>query len=380
MYLLDLLTGNDVLDSFPIPVMTVRGWSERINAPGKLVFSMHKNHPSATDLNLRMWRPVRLHRNPRDGTNPMLPTWFGFILGKQEIGDRIEVLCHGGLRIFDKRDVSGTFTGQGSTEAFDLLSDTNSNDGDTGITAGTGGVTTTMNLTLSGVTMTRALQDFAGATGAEYQVDPDAQLNFVPSLGSDKSSLIELIFRRDGQPGSDLIDFEISEDGEPMANKIIGTTTGGGGLTSTYTHPTSSDDYPVLVERKAFNQANDQPTLDALTEAYGLQRAFPIPDFKAVPATATKKFNPLSGAREISGLRYEDVSVGDLVLVTTVTPNRNESVVKRIAELIVDVDENLNERLRFTFSEAGVFVTEQYLNETAFDDLKRRVQEIESSL
>ena len=382
MYVIDLLStvGTSVEESLPVPIVTVRGWSKRINAPGKFVFSIHRNHPSATDENLRMWRHVRLFRQPRDGTDEMRSAWYGIMLSKRQVGDRIEVLCHGALTILDKRDVSGTFTGGGSDEAFTLLEATNADDGPTGISTGADGVATTMDVTLTGVKLSRALDEFAAATGGEYEVDDDAELNFVPSLGEDKSDIIELIFQTNGDPGSNVTSFEVAEDGEPMANKIIGTSSASGGLTSEYTHPTSSDTYPVLVERKAFNHANDQATLDALTEAFGLQRAFPIPDFQAVPATATKKFNPLTGEREIAGLQYEDVSVGDLVLVTIITPNRNESVVKRILELIVDVDENLNEQLRFTLGEAGVFVTEQYLSDATLPDIKRRLQEIEASL
>jgi hypothetical protein len=375
-------TGGTVQDFLPSPVITVKGWTDRINAPGKFVFLMHKFHASATPETLRMWRHVRLYRRPRDGTRTKEAVWYGVIIAKREVGDFIEVLCHDSLRIFSKRytGANESFTGQGSTEAFGLLSDTNSNDGATGISQGTDGVTTTLNLTLDHTEMLRAFEEIASATGGEFRGNVDGELDFVPSLGSDKSATIELIFQRDGRPGSDLIDIEIAEDGEPMANKIIGTTTGGIGFTSTYTHPTSTPDYPVLIERKTFNQANNQGTLDALTEAYGLQRGLPVPDFQAVTATATKKFNPITGTRVISGLQYGDVEVGDLVTVTIVTPNTDISVTKRIAELIVDVDENMNETMRFTLTEAGVFVTERYLDDTANADIKRRIQEIEQSL
>lgn len=379
-FALDLFDGSDVMDTLHSPIINVKGWSERINAPGKMVFLMNKHHPEATDDNLRAWRNIRLYRRKRDGTADMQAVWYGLILAKREMGEYMEVLCHGALRIFVKRETGANeaFTGQGSTEVFGLLTDANST-GTTGVTQGTGTVTTTLDLELDHVEMLRAFEEIHAATGGEFEVDELGALNSVPSLGSDKSEIIELIFRRDGQ-ASNLISYEIAEDGEPMANRIIGTSTANGGMTSTYNHPTSTDDYPVLVERKAFNQAQDQNTLDALTEAYGLQRGLPIPDFRAVPATATKKFNPLTGQREITGLQYGDVEVGDLVLVTVITPNRNESVVKRIAELFVDVDENLNEIMRFTLTEAGVFVTERYLDDAELHDIKRRIAEIEMSL
>lgn len=385
MYLVDLCSpaGIDtVVDSLPAPVISIKGWSKRINAPGKFVFSIHRNHPAATDENLQMWRHIRLFRDPRNGDDELLPAWHGFIISKRQIGERIEVLCAGGLKIFTKRYTgpNAVFTGEGSADVFALLATTNSVDGPTGISEGQGGVTTTVDLSLRGVQILKVLEDFAAATGGEFESDDEAVLHFVPSLGSDKSGLIELIFDKTGESENNLIDFEIAEDGEPMVNKIIGTSTENGGMESEFIHPTSPDTYPILVERKAFNQANSQDMLDNLTEAYGLQKAFPVSDLQAQPVTASKKLNPLTGTREMSGLQYEDVSVGDLVLVTIVTPNRNTSVVKRIAELIVDVDDNLNEQLRFTFSEPGVYVTEQYLSETELPELKRRVQELEAAL
>lgn len=377
MYAIDLMdTDGTVVDTLPVPVASVRGWSDRINAPGKLVFSLNRNNPAASDDNLRKWRPVRLYRKPIDGTDTMLPTWFGYLMASRENGERVEVQAQGGLKIFTKREATGTFTGAGSTEAFGLLSTTNSL-GVTGISQGTGGVTTTMDMTLSDVQMLHGLEQFGMATGGEFRVNPDAELDFVPGLGSDMSH-IELIFDRTGNPSNNLSAFEIAEDGEPMANRILGE---GGGFTKTYNHPTSvSSGYPLLVERKVFPVVNDQGTLDALTAAYGLQKGLPIPDFIAQPATTIKRFNPLSGVREISGLEYGDVGVGDLVTVTIITGARNTSTVKRIAELQVEVDENLNERLLFTFSEAGVYVTGQYLDDAAFADIRRRVLEIERQL
>ncbi|MDB5344273.1 MAG: hypothetical protein JWP89_2650 [Schlesneria sp.] len=379
-YALDLFDGVEVMETLHTPIINVTGWSKRINAPGKMVFRMNKHHPEATDENLRMWRNITLYRRPRNGGATMVPVWYGLMLAKREMGEYIEVLCAGALKIFEKRytNTNEAFTEGGSAESFGLLTAANIT-GPTGVSEGTGTVTATLDLELDCVEMLSAFEQIHAATGGEFEVDDYGAFNSVLSLGTDKSDIIELIFRRDGQQ-SNLSDYEIAEDGEPMANMIIGESSSGIGLTSTYSHPTSSDTYPVLVERKSFNQANDQGTLDALTEAYGLQRAFPIPDFKAVPATATKKFNPLTGLREISGLQYEDVSVGDLVLVTVITPNRNETVVKRIAELIVDVDENMNEQLRFTLTEASVFVTEGYLNDSVLPDIKRRIQEIEGQL
>src|SRR5690606_6818432 len=135
--------------------------------------------------------------------------------------------------------------------------------------------------------------------------------------------------------------------------------------------------YGVLIERKTFNEANDQDTLDAMTAAYLTQRSKPITDFRVVPTLASKKVHPYSGARTLSGLEYGDVVVGDLVTVTITTENSTISTAKRVAEIVVEVDENLLETMRFTLSESGVFVTSSMLDGAEIDDLKRRIKELE---
>ncbi len=286
MYQIDIFSDTSlatVQDTLSTPDITVKGWTDMINGPGKLVFSMHKFNASATAENLRMWKPVRFYRWDEE----FIAIWYGFIMAKNKVGDQIEVLCHGGLRVLSRRVInsggSQTFTGPGSAAMFDVLDTTNSDDGDSGIVEGAGDVSTTLNITLNGVDLLRVAEEIAGATGAEFRVNPDAELDFVQSLGTDKSEVLEFIYQQNGDP-SNLLDIEIGEDGEPMANRIYGTSTEGGTLQSTYTHPTSSTYYPRLIEVKAFNQANDQATLDALTETYGKQRGLPIPDLKAMPA------------------------------------------------------------------------------------------------
>lgn len=362
---------------------TVEDWGHRINAPARMSFNMHRSHTKATDENLRKFRRARLLR--WNGST-FAPEWLGYIEADKYIGARRHVICAGTLQFFTKRHTGAAevFNGAGSTEAFGLLTDTNTNDGVTGVSAGTGGVSSTRDLTLDSVDILSAWEELAMAHDAEFEINTDSQLNFVSSLGTDKSSLVTLVYRKDGQPGTNLDEIEFGEDARDMANKIIGYNSAG--LTSEYTHPDSPSEYGdstndlILIERKLFESANDQPTLDALTEAYGKQRAYPITDFRLIPSLESKKFNPVTGERVLSGIEFGDVSVGDLVSVEIVTPNRTIEAVKRVVEVFVTVDENGKETPRYTLSEAGVFVTASMLNAAELRDVKRRISLVESLL
>jgi len=362
--------------------MTVKGWSKRVNAPGKMTFSMHKANLKATATNLRQYRRARLYRRKRDNTNTYEAVWYGYIEGTKQIGDEIEVVCVGMLQLFAKREtgVREQFNGQGSTEAFGLLTATNATDGATGITTGTGGVTSTRDLTLDQREISKAWEELAKAHDAEFEIDDAGAFNFVSALGTDKSATITLSFRQDGQPGSNVNELDLGEDGQDMANRLIGISSALGGLTSTKEDAASQTLYGVLIARKVFNEANDQTTLDAMTQAEVSQRANPITDLRMEPTLATKKFNAVTGTRVVSGLQYGDVVVGDTVTVNIVTPNRTISGAKRIAEITVDVDENGQERMRFTIAESGVYVTASYLDSKEIKDLKRTVKELEHDL
>lgn len=359
--------------------LNIQRWSHRINAPGTLVFSINAFDPHATDENLRVKRRVRLVREKRDGSGTFLKTWLGYIDDKKQVDNQIEVVAQGLLQALSKRETANNelFNGAGSTEIFDLLAAINGI-APTGITAGTGGVTTVRSVQMQGtVDVLSAIGKRAAADGAEYEVDTDARLNYVPSLGSDKSGSIHLTYYLNGQPGTNLAAVQIGESGREMANRVYGVSSVSGGLTSMKEDPASQALYGLLIERKQFNEAQDQTTLDAMTQAFLSQRSTPPSDFQIDPRLASLRYNVTSGSRTISGLQYDDVSLGDLVTVTIVTQNRSETSVKRIVGIDVAVDENLNERLSLTLSKAGVFVTASYLDATQVDRLRTELKQVE---
>lgn len=360
--------------------LTLERWGRRINSPAPLVFSVHRFSAKATPETLRPYRRVRLFRRPRAG-GEYEAEWFGYIEAVKEVGERIEVVCAGALKVFKKRYTGDneTFNGQGSTEAFGLLSDANSAD-DTGIVSGTGGVGATRSLTFNAVDVLSAWERLALAHGAEFEIDAVGVFHFVPELGADKSGTIELIFRRDGQPGSTVDEIESGLDGEPMANRIMATSSASGGLTSVQDDVTSQGLYGLLVDRRQFSEATDQPTLDAMAGALLSQVKIPITDYRVKPTLAVKKLNPITSGRELTGIDVRDIDPGDLVTVTIRTENQSVSTVRRVVELVVSVDANLSETLLVTLSDAGVFVSSALLSANEVGDIKRRLREVETLL
>lgn len=377
-------SGNPIAAIFS-PDITVERWSKRINAPGTMVFSMKATSPKATETNLQHYRIVRLYRQNQDGTEGYSPVWLGYIEATRQVDDRIEVICSGMLKLFKKRwaATGQEFTGEASEEAFDLLSDTNTNDGNTGITEGDGGVDSTRSVKAQGdVTVLRAWELLAEANHAEFEINDDGEFRFVSSLGSDKSGSVHLLYQRDGRPGTNVSGVQYGEDGEDMATKIIGKSSASGGLTSERPAAPSANQttYGMLIEKRQFNEAQDQTTLDAMTEAVLSQIENPITEFRMRPDLATKRLNVRSGEREISGLQFGDVEIGDLLQITVSTENRSIAEAKRVAEIIVEVNEDGLESMSFTLSKAGVFITAAYLDANRITQLTDRVKQIESVL
>jgi hypothetical protein len=364
---------------------SVRAFSKRINAPGRLNFSLPYNSPKVTDDNLQKYKRVRLYRKGSDGQ--YTPVWYGYIEAHKRNGAEIDVFCVGALKFFEKRFTveDEAFDGEGSVEAFGLLSDCNS-DGETGITAGTGNVVSERDLVVNRQDVLRAWEDIARAHNAEFEIDENGEFNFVSSMGTDQSSVVTLTFNRDGTPGGNVEQVEDGEDGAEMANRVIATTTAGGGLTTTRNDPSAQADYGngtddlILAEVKQFNQAQDQPTLDAMADSYLSQVSRPITDFRIVPTMAVKKFNTVTGERETVGLMYEDITLGDLVTVRIQSESQSLDATRRVVEILVTTDENLHETVQYTLSEAGVFVTAALLDFDQVGQLRRKLREIESVL
>jgi hypothetical protein len=376
------ITGGSTAET-TLTDAVIRSWSNRINGAGRMAFFLPTGTLNATASKIQKYKQVVLYRRKQDGSGEDEAVWRGFLQSHKRTEEGYGVGCAGMLDLFRKRFAAEdeTFNGEGSAEAFGLLSDTNSNDGATGVSAGTGGVTTTRDIDMQGrKDILGAWEDIARAHDAEFEINMSNAFNFVPSLGSDKSGTVTLRIRRDGEPGTNLREVEEGEDGEPMVNKLIGTTTAGGGLTSTQQDLTSQGTYGMLTDYRAFNEAQDQTTLDAMTLSLVTQLSNPIQDFQCVPELAEKKMSTLTGQLVTVGLQYGDVVPGDIVTVDIVTESTTVQTTKRVAEIIVDVDSEGNERVRYTLTKAGVFVTDAYLNRDRVGEITRRIAQLERLL
>lgn len=377
--LFDIL-GDETIKVFPDAV--IGGWSKRMNAPGKASFWLPARSRGFEIDDLQKYKRIRFERKRRDGSGVWDTVWYGYIEAHKRMDEnRIGVACQGMLNIFKKRMTTDgqSFSGQGSDEAFGLLSAANGAN-DTGLTEGLGGVTTTKAVTSQGrIDMLRALEQLAQAHKCEFQVNDDGTFDFVPLLGTDKSGTIRLKFRRDGKPGNNVRDVLEGEDGAPMANRIYAKSTNGGD----YTWNDSGDSvatYGLLEISKQFNEAQDAGTLQSMAEALGSQLANPITDFQAIPILEEKRFRTASGIEVMTGLSYGDLVPGDLVMAEIVTETQVLEEARRIAEIVVDVDQNEAETVKYTLSKAGVFVTSNMLDLDQVRELKRQIREIEGVL
>lgn len=361
------------------PTITVRRWSSRINAPGVFYFSIPKFHVKATEANLRHKRRIRLFRQ-NHSTEKYEAVWSGFVQDWRDVGPNREILCYGMLAALEDRLASHNqqFDGEGGTEVSSLLSAVNSA-GQTGISMGTTDVTTTRDVQMSGrASVSSVLQKLAQAHGAEYDVNVDAELNFVEALGEDKTSTIHVVYRDDGQRGMNVTDIQLAYEGG-IVNMVYGVSSAGEGLTTTQSDAPSIETYGLLEKEIAFNEAQDQTTLDSMAAAWLSQHKQPIPDLKIEPEYQHRVPHPVTGALTMKGLDYTSFGLGDLVSVTIITPNETaENVVKRIAEIDVNVDDNGNERILLTLTEAGVYVTSRYLDVIEQRDMRRRLAALEA--
>lgn len=358
----------------------LEGFSRRINSYGQAKFTIPRFSTNATNDKLKKYRRVSIFRRKNTSATSFECVWFGYIESHNKAGEtELQVNCMEMLKFFKKRFTADSeqFTGQGSTEAFGLLSDTNTNDGATGVSQGTGGVTTTKNLQMAGADILRAWEFLAEAHNAEFEIDCTGKFNFVSSIGTDKSSTVLLVFRRDETPGSNIRDYEDGEDGEDMVNKLIGKSSAGGGLTSTQQDSTSQTNHGVLIGKKVFNEAQDQSTLDQMTSSTLTQIANPLADTKLLPLIGVRRYNPITNQREVSTLDYSSFGLGDLVSVRIITENQNIDTTRRIAEIEVSVNDEDEEDISITTTKAGVFITAAYLDFDLVKELKRKIQELE---
>lgn len=356
MYTLRLLdiTGTSVQAT--ITDATILRWADLMNGPGPMVYTVPFDSQHAREYYLQKYKRLELSRSKHDGSGEDEVVWFGFIDAHKRLSPaEITVFCEGIPQLFLARFTAKdeTFPGPASDEAFDLLEDTN-DDYETGISTGDGGVASTLDVKAEGrKAVLGMLEEMREAHGAEYRFQLDRTLDFVPQIGEDKSDTVTLVYRTD-EPGSNVEEFADGEDGKPLRNRIIGENPDLA-LESIKTDTDSRDTYGLLVDVVTFREAQDQPTLEALTQAHLDRTKLPAPAFEAVPILARKEFDIVTNGYVLTGFQYGVASPGDIVGCEIVSAGKSVTTDRRVVEVNVEVEDG-KERVTFTLGDPGVFV------------------------
>lgn len=420
MFRLDVYpaTGDrTIITSFFTPDMTILNWSKRVSDAGTMTFSMPAFSTKATETNLKMYNQVRLWRRSRR-TGEYLKVWTGYIEAKQQFDDTIEVLCVGMVKLLEKR-----LTTSSTAQDVNTTLNTMNTDAPTGITVGNITATGTADLDTGFSSIRTIIDRYADGANAEYEIDDEFAFNFVPLLGSDQSSIYTLVFRRDGSPGNTVQEVELGEDGERMVNRLTGVShnvTNFGEYQIAYDHATSTydsddslDTYDrtaitqsgsetkiilncvdsqvdygydnerfIIEEYASFDDATTFQTLQSMADDFVNQRKIPLSQYRIKPELIRRAFDPASGGRQVieSLLDYNDVSVGDLITVQVRTENQVIDDTRRITEITVTVNEELEEEMRFTLTQAGVRLTAVLAERKEVEELQRRIALLESKL
>lgn len=379
MYTLQLLDISGTTVEATITDAKIAKWGARINGPARMEYSLPVGSPNATTSRLQKLKRVRLLRRKQDGSGEDEPVFYGYLEAHKRTSEaEYTVYCASMLQLFASRysHLDQTLSTTGSTDAFSLLSQTNVEDGDTSISEGDGGVSTTRSVKATGRKDILGLWgDLAKAHHAEFEIDFDGAFHFVPELGSDKTDSVTLRYRTDGQPGTNVTQIAEGEDAATLRNRIIGTNNVGN--TSIKNDLDSQAIYGVLVEAKVFSEAVNEATLDEMTQSYLEQVKAPAPDFAAQPAPVERRFNVITSEMDIEGFQYGDVRPGDLITCDIISESQTIQGEKRVVEILVSVDDNSQETIQYTLGEEGVFVSVNSLDSTHDITTQRRLLALE---
>src|SRR5687768_4233823 len=114
MYTLKLWDITGATAEYLFSDAVVKGWSNRISAPGRMVFTLPAGSAGATDARLRKYKQVTLERRKQDGSGADEGVWRGYIEAHKRTSEaEFTVYCVGLLQLFRKRFTAAneTFTG-----------------------------------------------------------------------------------------------------------------------------------------------------------------------------------------------------------------------------------------------------------------------------
>lgn len=350
----------------------LNGWSLRINGWGAMSFSINQFSEKATEQNLCPYNRVQLFRQNQVGT--YVPVWSGYIeslrtISTVELGTRLEIGCVGMEKFFRKRwFFNRTVVGNGADNALEFLDLANALD-TTCINPGTFIDNLPVNLEVENSTYFQALEELSRASQSEFRIDENFLFHFVPTLGQDQSSVIQLSFNRLGSYGSNISSLDRSQFGEDMVNILHARNKD---LASqTVINQESIDKFGTLERSRTFNEAQDVDTLKQMAETYVNQ--YSIPDISITMIPEQARLRCPSG--EFVGVAYGDIDLGDIVTNRINTENTSSVIAQRVAEISVTVDDNALETVGYSMSPIDSYITTSFLREDEVAELRRRLDE-----
>lgn len=247
-----LITGTGVSDFNNLE------YRSAVSEIGEASFIMRLDNAKATDVNLRHYNRVEIVDD--DDT----VRWVGLIVRKRVRLNQVEVRCYTLEYILDKR-VTGADeaqVGNANTRVTALLSAVNSAE-DTGISAGTIDLTTSIDITFNRNSVYRAIDSVARAAGGQFHVDLNRNLNFRSQVGVDLSSTILFQYDVDLIDAANIVEFNVDDIGTEIATKSYGISDV---LSSSKENATLKTKFGLLENFANFVEPNDQATLDGLTD------------------------------------------------------------------------------------------------------------------
>lgn len=297
-------------------------YSNEINKPGALTFSIPIKNGKASTLNLKPFNKVILEK----GTTGK---FIGYIEDMQVDLNQILVNCVGMLGFFKYRLYSANILATPANTAIsNILTTVNASD-NTGITLGTATVTNIVNdINFSRSDVLSAWQKIAQmANNSEFIINTDKTLDFLPKLGTDKSGTIVFRYISSQINTATIYDFNIELSGKDMANSIQGYTSG---LSSFQQDAPSILVFGQLDEAKDFSQTNNGLDLASEVLSYldNHKSEFYVP--KIVP--------------NIQKIDIESFDLGDIVKIKLdngfISIDENQRIIKKTIKISNNLKEN----------------------------------------
>lgn len=376
-YRIDLYSKDFVKETvFTSPHFRIRNYMSLLNNAGKALLEIFIGSPIAKKSNFQKYKRIKILRF-NESEQKYIPKWSGYIESVIELDDVFQLGCIEIVGLFKKRltNADRAMTGNGGTEAFNLLSYTNGIN-DTAISQGSTDYTKAVDIKADYTPIVQVWRDIAKQEPGEFYIDPDTnELHFLKKVGTDKSSEITLKYRQ-GEVGNNLEFVKIAEEGKHIVNKVTGVAKKSDGtkFVSIKEDPTSQTKYGVLEAQKYFDEAESQAQLDELTQAH-LDLFKEEIDNPEIKVAQKRTVTNIAGESKDIGIDLDSLHLGDTVTTNYKTDYNTFTALRRIMEYRVNFNDTGNEDISLKLIEPDQSLEILNVNESTesserFEDLE----------